>query len=128
MKEMKTKRLVGIIRSMDSYHIKKQLLGEVHEAIRVKELNVELMEHLTFTSDWLLRYCERMNLKPPNIDKLQELISRAGDLVQKIYEPYSHLPTELQQRFKTPDDSTEHKILLKQIMIIKNDIKQAFQW
>lgn len=93
--------------SMDSWNLKRQLIGEIQEAIRVKELNVQLMEHLTFTADWILRYCERNNIKPPDLNRLYELIASAGDLVQKIYEPYSQLPTESQQRNKTTDDSTE---------------------
>jgi hypothetical protein len=98
---------------MDSSNIKGQLLGEIHEAIRVKELNVELMEHLTFMADWILRYCERNNVRPPDTYKLYDHITRAGNLVQQIYEPYSHLPTPptFQHPFKTPEDSTEPNIL-----------------
>jgi hypothetical protein len=102
---------------MDNYNLKRQLMGEIQEAIRVKELNVQLMEHLTFIADWILRYCERNNIKPPDIHKLSELITRAGNLVQQIYEPYSHLPTESQQRFKTPDGSTEQQMLTKKVNI-----------
>jgi hypothetical protein len=102
---------------MDNYNLKRQLMGEIQEAIRVKELNVQLMEQLTFIADWILRYCERNNIKPPDIHKLSELITRAGNLIQQIYEPYSHLPTESQQRFKTPDDSTEQDFFIMETMV-----------
>jgi hypothetical protein len=79
------RKIKGIIHSMGDYYLKKQ----IQEAIRVKELNVELMEHLTFTADWLLRYCEKNNVRPPDIDKLLILIDRSKNLVQEICEPYS---------------------------------------
>jgi hypothetical protein len=87
--------------------------SEIREVVKVKDLNIELMEHLTFTADWLLRYCERNNVWPPNTDRLLELMHRAKGLIQKICQPY--IPTESQQRFKTPDDSTEPKIVIKLI-------------
>jgi hypothetical protein len=39
-----------IIHIMGEFYLKKQLIIEINEAIRVKELNVELMEHLPFTA------------------------------------------------------------------------------
>lgn len=72
------------------------------------------MEHQTFMAEWMLRYCEKNNIKPPDIDKLSDLITRAGNLVQQIYEPYAHPPTPPKNKhpFKTPDDSTEPRILI----------------
>ena len=108
--QRKTKRVV-IILSMDNYHLKRQLIGEIHEAVRVKELNVELMEHLAFTANWILRYCEKNHITPPDLDRLHELIDRSRELVQKMYEPYSSPKNK--HPFKTPKDSTEPIIIIK---------------
>jgi len=56
---------------MDSSYLKKQLIGEVQEAIIVKELNVELLKHLSYTarvyhaSNSYHRFCET-DRKDPN--------------------------------------------------------------
>jgi hypothetical protein len=109
----------AISRFMDNYHLKIQLIGEIQEAVRVKELNVELMEHLAFTANWILRYCENNNVKPPDLDKLLKLIDRSRQLIQRMYEHYSlsspSPPTQNQHDFKHEDDSTEPNILLKYI-------------
>jgi hypothetical protein len=86
---MKIKGTKEIIHTMGDYYLNKQLILDIQEVIRVKQLNVELMEHLTFTADWLLRYCERNNIKPPDINILLELVDKSKNLVQKICEPYS---------------------------------------
>jgi hypothetical protein len=91
---------------MDNYYLKRQLIGEVQEAIRVKELNVELMEHLSFTANWILRYCEKNDVRPPDLDKLLELIQKSRNVIQNMYEPYS-LPHKNQHDFKHAGDSTE---------------------
>jgi hypothetical protein len=48
--KMKIKKTMEIIHIMGEFYLKKQLIIEINEAIRVKELNVELMEHLPFTA------------------------------------------------------------------------------
>ncbi|HKG31036.1 MAG TPA: hypothetical protein VKA91_07165 [Nitrososphaeraceae archaeon] len=98
---------------MDNYYLGKKLQRELQEAMRVKELNVELIEHLGSMGIWILKYCERNNIKPPDTDRLLELIQRSREIVQRMYEPYSHLPspTQNQQHFKHEDDSTEPILL-----------------
>jgi hypothetical protein len=55
---------------MDNYFLKKQLLGEIQEAIRFKDLNIEFLELNSFIARWLLAYCTKNHVRPPNIDKL----------------------------------------------------------
>ena len=74
---------------MDSEFLKKQLIGEIEEVVRVKQLNVDLLEHLTYTARWILIYCEKNNIKPPDMNKLLELISKSRELVQRMTESYS---------------------------------------
>jgi hypothetical protein len=71
---------------MDSYNLKKQLLGEIQEASQVTELNIELMEHLNYTARWLINYSIKNDIKLPDLDKLQTLIHRYGTFVQKVCE------------------------------------------
>jgi len=74
--------------SMDNEYLKKQLLDEIKEAHRVKELNVQLMEQLTYTSHWVLNYCNNHKITPPNTDRLLDLIQACKRIVKDIYEPY----------------------------------------
>jgi hypothetical protein len=74
---------------MDSYHQKKQLLLDIEEAEKFKELNVELMEHLSFTVNWILDYCEKNNLQPPNIEKLLNITKKCRELFERMNVYYS---------------------------------------
>ena len=96
---------------MDNVFLKKQLIGEMAEAIRFKELNIEFMEQNYFLINWLLRHCEKNNIKPPNLDKIEEIVGKCTTIMNKMTEIYPSIsPTESQQRNKTPDDETEPKI------------------
>ena len=55
---------------MDDYYLKNQLIGEIQETIRIKELNVELMETLTGNAIWILKYCEKNKLNHLNLKRL----------------------------------------------------------
>lgn len=46
--------------------------------------NEELMEHLNSTIRWLLHYCEKNDIRPPNLDILSDAIERSQDYIQKI--------------------------------------------
>jgi hypothetical protein len=92
---------------MDSSYLKKQLIGEVQEAIRVKELNIELLEHLSYTTRWILMHCEKNNIKPPDLDKLVSLIHRSRQLIDTMYEPYSYRSDDILQGDDTSKDPTK---------------------
>jgi hypothetical protein len=72
---------------------------------------MQLMEENAFLRKWLLNYCGSNYIEPPNLDKLLGLIAKCRESIDVMKRPY--LPTEYQQRNKTPDDSTEPKILSK---------------
>lgn len=89
---------------------------EIQECMRVKELNIELMEHLSFTARWILRYCEGNDICPPDIDKLMELIAKSRQTIQKMDVPYSPTDTQHQrsdqQRKETPDKDNNTIIVI----------------
>ena len=91
----------------NNYYLKKQLIQEIEEAIRIKELNMEFMEQNTFLSRWLLNYCAKNNIEAPNLDRLQELVQKGIQLVQKMYKPYRFSSPKNKHPDKTPKDSTE---------------------
>ncbi len=74
----------GQVHRMNDYHLKKQLLGEIHEALRIKELSVQLMEQVAFIGLWLLKYCQDNNIKPPNLDRLEDMLKNGREFVRKI--------------------------------------------
>jgi hypothetical protein len=80
-------------------------MGELQEALAFKELNMELMEHLAFTADWLLRHCEKNNIKPPNLEKLMQCIQYGRSLIEKMARPYPS--DEYLQQDKKDRDPTE---------------------
>lgn len=82
--------------SMDSVYLKKQLIGEIQEAMRVKELNIHLMEQLAYMGHWILNYCNEHKITPPNVERLLGLIHASRTIVNGIYEPYSRSDENLQ--------------------------------
>ncbi len=50
----------------------------------IKNLNIELMEHLAFTGHWILTFCQSNDIHPPNKNELLELIGRSRMLVEKM--------------------------------------------
>jgi hypothetical protein len=92
---------------MDDYYLKNQLLGEIQETIRIKELNVELMETLTDNAIWILKYCERNNIRPPNLKRLLETVSKSRVLTEKMFQSFS---PNFKHPNGTPEDSTEPKV------------------
>jgi hypothetical protein len=51
---------------------------------RVQNLNIELIEHLAFTGHWILTFCQKNNIHPPNTAKLLELIGRSRALIERM--------------------------------------------
>jgi glutaredoxin len=97
---------------MDSFgdYRRKQRTNELLEWRRLKTLNMELMEHVSFAGHWIINYCKMNNIQPPNMDTLSELIIRSRRLIEQMYEQSE--PTESQQRHKTTEESTEPNIFI----------------
>lgn len=61
-----------------------EVLAEYNHAKKLKKLNEELLEHLNSMIRWLLHYCEKNDLRPPNLDILENAIERSQDYIQKM--------------------------------------------
>lgn len=72
---------------------------------RVEELqkaNYEMLDYLRMHIAWLLEYCKKHNIPLHDLEKAKRFFVTSGKILE------GNSPTEFQQRFKTPDDSTEH--------------------
>jgi hypothetical protein len=47
------------------------------------------METLTDNAIWVLKYCERNSIRPPNLNRLLETVSNCRNLVEKMYQSFS---------------------------------------
>jgi hypothetical protein len=56
--------------SIDTYHIKMAAAEELRNALKLKRINEELLEHLASTLRWLLKYGEINNITLPEKDKI----------------------------------------------------------
>jgi hypothetical protein len=99
-----------VVTLTDSYFLKKQLIAETNETLRIKELNLELMENLSHMSHWILKYCTDYGIEPPNLDKLLDLIRRSHELIENM-DGHQISPKYKHPNF-TPDDSTEQNFTL----------------
>jgi hypothetical protein len=86
---------------MAADYLKLQLVSELREALRIKDMNVELLEQIDFTARWLLDYCEKNGVEPPNLDRLRSMLERAQVIVAEVYpDP----PPESATRLGHPED------------------------
>lgn len=51
---------------------------------RTIKTNTELLEHLVSTVGWLLHYCEKSGVNPPNEYQLRKSIERAQELLRNL--------------------------------------------
>lgn len=75
---------------------------------RVEELqktNYEMLDYLRTHVAWLLEYCKKHNIPLPDLEKARLFFVTSGKILER------NSPTESQQLFKTPDDSTEQQML-----------------
>ena len=102
---------------MDSnYHLKLQLANELREAIIVKNVNEELLEQLSSSLMWLIRYSEKYHVALPESDKIVSLIEKAQRLLGEIY------PTPNDEhRRRTPDDRTEPQMVTAMYISLKRN-------
>lgn len=53
---------------------------DIEEVEKFKELNSELIGNLSFTANWILDYCKKNNLQPPNIEKILNTVKKCREL------------------------------------------------
>jgi hypothetical protein len=58
-------------------------MDKLKEIERIKDLNIELMEHLAFTGHWILTFCRKNNINPPNTNRLLESLVGV-ELIEKM--------------------------------------------
>jgi hypothetical protein len=69
---------------MDSLdHIKSATIQELQDAVRIRCVNMELLEYLTSSLRWILRNCQKHNMEIPEKDKIMLLIDRAIEIDNK---------------------------------------------
>ncbi len=74
---------------------------ELRDALKLKRINEELLEHLASTLRWLLGYGEINNIRLPEKDKIALALDRAMEIAEKL--PSS--PTN-NTHFSTPKRDT----------------------
>jgi len=62
----------------------------LHYALYVKKVNLELTEHLNESLLWVLHYCKKHNIPLPDMGKIRSIIEKSIELEQKSH---PHHPT-----------------------------------
>jgi hypothetical protein len=87
--------------SMDSTgHMKLAAFQELKEALQVKRVNDKLLEYLSSSIRWLLKYEKKYNINLPEREKMLEILENILNVNKK-------LPPNFQHPNGTPRDSTE---------------------
>jgi len=70
---------------MSDYYLKMQTLHELREAMKIKEINEELLETLQSSLIWLVRYGKANGIELKDRDRILSLLQRSYQLIQQIY-------------------------------------------
>ena len=82
---------------MHDYHFKIQLMAEIREVLRVKELCLELADAVQSTLRWQIDYCKKNNIPILNEQQLIDLLNRCEVLINQLY---PNLPPDFEQPTK----------------------------
>jgi len=101
---------------MDDYHFNLQKLNQEKTLIRGIRINTDLMGHLESTVRWVLHYCQKNNVEPPNLEQLESSIERAQNYLSQLP---SH-PTILDKENNRRDLDRTSKHYMKNLLKKKN--------
>jgi hypothetical protein len=71
--------------------IREAAFHELQEALKIKRVNDELLEHLLSSVLWLVNYAKKNNITLPEKDKITEILDKAIAIADKLP---SAIPTE----------------------------------
>ncbi len=77
---------MGCLDSID--YMKMAVNEELHEALRVKRLNDELLEQLASSLQWIINYCKKHKIPIPEKEKILDLMLRAVEIEKKFPQQY----------------------------------------
>jgi hypothetical protein len=89
---------------ISSFYTQMAALEQLRYAVKVRQVNDELLEHLSSTLWWLLHYAAKNIIDLPDIDKISLALERAMDIARKqprSQNTTSHLSTP---KNDTPED------------------------
>jgi hypothetical protein len=70
---------------MDSNeHIKIAAYQELQEAVKIRKVNRELLEHLLSSIRWILHYAKKNNISLPDIDNIEQVVDKAIEIDERI--------------------------------------------
>lgn len=92
---------------MDStlYHIKWAAMEELREALKLKEINEELLDQLGASLRWLMHYSSKYNIPLPEKDKMSDFIDRTMAIADKMESLTATSSDELLQ----PDEKEDNR-------------------
>lgn len=76
---------------MDDYALKQQLVGELKDTLRIKKLNLELMDSLESTTIFLLQESKKLGIELPNAKILRALLKHVQEIYNEIYSSTDYL-------------------------------------
>ena len=75
-------------------------IEELKEALKIKQVNDELLEYLSSSLSWLIHYSNKYQISLPEKEKISLILERILDINKG-------LPSKSKHPFSTPDDETE---------------------
>jgi hypothetical protein len=69
------------INSVD--HMRIAASQELQDAIKIRRINIELLEYLCSSIRWLVRYATKNAIRLPDIDKIEQILDRAVEIDER---------------------------------------------
>jgi len=87
-------------------YLKLQEIAELKEALKIKAINVTLLEHLQSSVLYILDYSDKHEVPLPDLERIQDCIAHANRLIELLQNNGRELPTSPNRNENQPD--SEH--------------------
>ncbi|MCH8833250.1 MAG: hypothetical protein IIA81_03050 [Thaumarchaeota archaeon] len=71
----------------DDVDIMRKTLSEYEDALRMRNMNQELLDQLSGSIFYLLKYSEKYSITLPKKDELVRMLDKADSLIEQISDP-----------------------------------------
>ncbi len=69
---------------MNEIDVMKKALADSDDAVKLKNMNEELMQHLSGSVYWLIKYSEKYNITLPKKEELIRMVEKADLMINQM--------------------------------------------
>jgi|APSaa5957512535_1039671.scaffolds.fasta_scaffold08481_12 hypothetical protein len=70
--------------ALNEIDVMKKALAEMDDAVKLKKMNEELMQQLSGSVYWLIKYSEKYDISLPKKEELLRMVEKADSMIDKM--------------------------------------------